>query len=169
VAGIKSELVGVSEYVFTARIRPRLVGLTDDEYFWEPVKGCWSLRPDAEGVFRLDTARLLTHDRHPFTTLAWRLWHLIGCFGGTRNARWLGLDSTVSGFGAFDPAPADAAAALQTLDAAYGSWSSVLAAVTDDDLSAKIGPIGEEYAEATKASFVMHQIDEVIHHGSEVA
>ena len=25
-------------------LRPRLDGLTDEEYFWEPVPGCWSLR-----------------------------------------------------------------------------------------------------------------------------
>ncbi len=29
-------------------IRPRFDGLTDDEYFWEPVPGCWSIRPRAE-------------------------------------------------------------------------------------------------------------------------
>jgi hypothetical protein len=28
--------------------RPRLEGLTDDEYFWEPVEGSWSIRPRAE-------------------------------------------------------------------------------------------------------------------------
>ena len=26
------------------RLRPRLEGLTDDEYLWEPVPGCWSIR-----------------------------------------------------------------------------------------------------------------------------
>src|SRR4051794_25755406 len=29
---MKDELIGLSEYVFTARIRPRLQGATDDEY-----------------------------------------------------------------------------------------------------------------------------------------
>lgn len=28
--------------------RPRLDGLTDAEYRWEPVAGCWSLRPRGE-------------------------------------------------------------------------------------------------------------------------
>ena len=27
-----------------AALRPRLDGLTDEEYFWEPVAGCWSVR-----------------------------------------------------------------------------------------------------------------------------
>jgi len=29
-------------------IRPRLDGLTDEEFFWEPVPGCWSVRPVTE-------------------------------------------------------------------------------------------------------------------------
>jgi hypothetical protein len=28
--------------------RPRLDGLTDEEYFWEPVPGAWNIRPRAE-------------------------------------------------------------------------------------------------------------------------
>lgn len=163
---MKDELIGLSEYVFTARIRPRLKGATDEEYFWEPVAGCWSVRPDPEGVFRSETARL--PDRQPFTTLAWRLWHLIGCYGSTRNGTWLGLDPG-PGFGGYDPALATAAEALEVLDAAYAWWSSLLHSVTDDQLAEKLGPIGGEYAEATKAGFVLHQIDEVIHHGAEVA
>ena len=163
---MKDELIGLSEYVFTARIRPRLDGVTDDEYFWEPVAGCWSVRPDVDGVFRTDTAPLA--DRAPFTTLAWRLWHLIGCYGSTRNGTWLGLDPG-PGFGGYGPAPATAAAALEVLDAAYAWWSSLLHSITDDQLGEKLGPIGGEYAEATKAGFVLHQIDEVIHHGAEVA
>ncbi len=80
---MKDELIGLSEYVYTARIRPRLTGTTDDEYFWEPVADYWSVRPDADGVFRSENARM--PDRRPFTTLAWRLWHLIGCYVSTRN------------------------------------------------------------------------------------
>ena len=164
---VKPELVGVSEYVFTHRIRPRLSGITDDEYFWEPVAGCWSVRPDAEGVFRAESARL--PDRQPFTTLAWRMWHLVGCYGSTRNWTWLGLDPGPGGFGGYDPAPANAGAAVEALDAAYTWWSSLLRSITEDQLGERLGPIGGEYAESTKASFVMHQIDEVIHHGAEVA
>ena len=26
------------------QLRPRLDGLSDAEYFWEPVAGCWSVR-----------------------------------------------------------------------------------------------------------------------------
>lgn len=33
---------------------PRLQGLTDDEYLWEPVEGRWSVRPGDDGVRRMD-------------------------------------------------------------------------------------------------------------------
>ena len=47
------------------QLRPRLNGLTDEEYFWEPVPGCWNVRPrgtsDApvlggSGAFTIDFA-----------------------------------------------------------------------------------------------------------------
>jgi hypothetical protein len=38
------------DYVWS-RIRERLDGLTEEEYLWEPVPGCWSVRavPGAAG------------------------------------------------------------------------------------------------------------------------
>jgi hypothetical protein len=33
-----------------SQLRPRLAGLTDEEYYWEPVPGCWSIRPGGHGV-----------------------------------------------------------------------------------------------------------------------
>jgi DinB superfamily len=46
-------LITVFDYVW-ARLADRLSGLTDEEYFWEPVPGCWSLRQDEHGRWRLD-------------------------------------------------------------------------------------------------------------------
>ncbi len=40
---IAGSLITIFDYVW-ARLTGRLSGLTDDEYFWEPVAGCWSLR-----------------------------------------------------------------------------------------------------------------------------
>ena len=36
------------DWHWRSQLRPRLDGLTDDEYFWEPVAGCWSIRPRGE-------------------------------------------------------------------------------------------------------------------------
>lgn len=143
--------------------------MSDEEYFWEPVAGCWSLRVDPDGNMRTDASRLLPPERHPFTTLAWRLWHLIGCYGGARNGLWLGVRPTNGEFDAFAPAPRTAAAALAALDTAYAWWEAALRSLTDEQLVEVLGPRAGTYSEHSKASFVLHQLDEIIHHGAEVA
>ncbi|MGH3663611.1 MAG: DinB family protein, partial [Micromonosporaceae bacterium] len=40
-----SELLDQLDWHWQHQLRPGLDGLTDDEYFWEPVAGCWSVRP----------------------------------------------------------------------------------------------------------------------------
>ncbi len=32
------------------RLRERCRGLTDEEFFWEPVADCWNIRPDEQHV-----------------------------------------------------------------------------------------------------------------------
>lgn len=112
---------------WTHQLRPRLEGLTDEEYLWEPVSGCWSLRPRAQvraprsagaGDLRLEYAHP-EPEPSPITTIAWRLAHLIvGCFAA-RSA---------SHFGA-PPADYDswtyagtADEALRQLDEQYAVW-----------------------------------------------
>jgi hypothetical protein len=55
-------------------------GLTDDEYFWQPVHGCWTISRRGEskapvsfgaGEFTMDYAEP-PRDREPVTTIAWR-------------------------------------------------------------------------------------------------
>src|SRR5690349_12073381 len=51
---VKTELLTLSDYAWT-RLRERLRGLTDDEYFWEPVAGAEYLTVRAvDGGFRAD-------------------------------------------------------------------------------------------------------------------
>jgi hypothetical protein len=58
--------------------------LTDDEYFWEAVPGCWSLRPRGKTIGPRPVGRgewLLDEAEHsprpaPFTTIAWRMCHI---------------------------------------------------------------------------------------------
>jgi hypothetical protein len=58
--------------------------LSDDEYFWEPVAGCWSLRrrgeahspqPYGAGEWQLDAGDPASSPP-PFTTIAWRMCHI---------------------------------------------------------------------------------------------
>src|ERR1700704_783274 len=62
--------------------------MTDDEYLWEPVPNCWSIRPRSAGPGPRATALVGAGDwgrdsgfpdepwPPPFTTIAWRLGHL---------------------------------------------------------------------------------------------
>ncbi|HTS98053.1 MAG TPA: DinB family protein [Streptosporangiaceae bacterium] len=79
------------------RLTDRIEGLTDEEYFWEPVAGCWSLRPGGEGRWHLDGGGGggPAPDPVPVTTIAWRLGHLGGmAVGGFANRRF--GDSTLT-------------------------------------------------------------------------
>ncbi len=79
----RSDIIELSDYAYH-RTLSRLAGLTDDEYFWEPVPGCCTIRRTESGDYRADDA-----DRPgnpPFTTIAWRLWHLIENYGGKRQS-----------------------------------------------------------------------------------
>ena len=60
------------------RLRQRLEGLSDDEYFWEPVPGCWTVRRDPSGAWVADYAEP-DPDPAPFTTIGWRGVHLADC------------------------------------------------------------------------------------------
>ena len=58
-------------------MRSRLHGLTEDEFFWEPVPDCWNIRPDEQHVggwsYEYEFAPA---DPAPLTTIGWRLVHL---------------------------------------------------------------------------------------------
>jgi hypothetical protein len=41
--------------------------------------------------------------------------------------------------------------------------------VTDADLWERIGDVGGPYADGTRLSWVLHVLDEVVHHGAEIA
>ena len=42
-----NELIDQLEFHWGRHLRPRLESLTDEQYLWEPVDGCWSVRPRA--------------------------------------------------------------------------------------------------------------------------
>ena len=161
----RADITDLSDYVYQ-RTRSRLAGLTDDEYFWEPVPGCCTIRRTESGDCRADVA-----DRPgtlPFTTIAWRLWHLIETYGGKRNPQWLGVERAPGGFEMDDPAPPTAAEAIAVLARAHHFWQDLLQELPAASWWEPLGPIAHEYAESSKAALVLHQLDEQIHHGAEL-
>lgn len=173
-------LVGQLEFYWEAHFRPRLDGLTDDEYFWEPVGGAWSLRRDADGALVPDRAprgpdgRPAVPDPPPFPTIAWRLAHIgVGCFW-TRADAFFGDGSVPADADMFDPRhepaelPATAEAAIAFLDEGYRRWHGGLSTLTDDELLTPLGPKGGPFGDDPMAALAQHVNRELMHHGGEV-
>ncbi len=150
----------------------RVEGLTDAEYLWEPAPGCWTLRARADGTWVADWP-LPRPEPEPFTTIAWRMWHLIDMYGEDRAPRWLDVPPQGPPVGFDGPdrtAPPSAAEAVRMLERAHRRWDAHLALASEETLGEVIGPVaGPQYADRTKAAYVMHMLDEYIHHGAEIA
>jgi uncharacterized damage-inducible protein DinB len=166
VSDAKADIIGLSEYVYQ-RTLSRLTGLTDDEYFWEPVAGCCTVRRAQSGHYRADRPGA-EDSPQPFSTIAWRLWHLIENYGGKRNPQWLGLERAPGGFEAEDPVPATASEAIAALERAGAFWQDLLQALPAAAWWEPLGHVAGPYAEDDKAALVLHQIDEQVHHGAEL-
>src|SRR6478672_10023287 len=139
------ELIDQLESHWRLRLRPRLDGLTDDEYFWEPVPGCWSIRPvgaAGDGTFTIDWA-WPAPDPPPFTTIAWRLAHIAGPVLGIRASRHFGDGSvrleTIRW-------PGSAVEALAFLDRSYAAWKAGVDALDEAGLARPVGPAEGPYA-----------------------
>jgi DinB superfamily len=169
-----AELIAQLEWHWEHQLRPRLDGLTDEEYFWEPAAGCWSIRRRGEstapmvlgsGDFTADFA-LPPPDPAPVTTIAWRLAHIImGCFG-VRNAAHFGgppVDYRTFGYAG------TAAQALGQLDDAHAAWIKGVRGLGADGLARPCGPAEGPFTEYSMAALVLHIHREVIHHGAEIS
>jgi len=155
------------------QLRGRLDGLTDAEYFWEPVPGCWNVRPrgrgDApiqagSGAMTIDFA-FPPPDPAPLTTIAWRLGHVIVGVLGVRNAAHFGRSAV--DYQSFDYA-ATANQALRQLEAEYATWTAGVETLGDAGLLRPCGPAEGPYADEPMATLVLHIHREVIHHLAEV-
>jgi hypothetical protein len=136
----RDDLLDLFDFAW-GRLRDRMAGLTDDEWRWRPV-------PDDDRI-----------------TVRWRLDHITHTLTEERNATWLGLPADPP----TDAAPETAADALARLADAYQQWRGQLTGVTDQALAAPIGKPGGWYGEATRYSFALHIVDELIHHAAEAA
>ena len=162
---VREELLRLSDHV-ASRTLQRLAGLTDEEYWWSPVEGAWSARVE-DGRFVVDWAWPQPQPP-PFTTLAWRAYHLMACYAQPRNAEWLNLRPAEDPLADRAAQPVDAASAVALLERCQQVWHGYVEAVDEVTLADPLGSKAGPYAEATGADYVLHQIDEQIHHGAEI-
>nr|BFF26288.1 DinB family protein [Glycomyces mayteni] len=138
-------ILGQLEFYWDFHLRPRLEGLTDDEYFWEPVDGCWSLRPGPDGSLRMEQ-EYPAPEPPPFTTIAWRMTHISRDIFGIRARALFGPHEGLDDADMFDqrlwpePLPATAADAVATLERAYTHWHDAVAALTPAQFAAPSAP-----------------------------
>jgi hypothetical protein len=165
-ADVADSILKTFDFVWE-RLLARLAGLSNEEYLWEPVPGCWSVRPAPDGRWRLDGAGGggAVPDPVPVTTIAWRLGHLGGlCLGGFADRRF--GDGTLRPRTMGYPAHADAVESF--LGQHFDSWRSGLAGLTPAEWEAPLGEGWGPYAPASTVDLALHVLDEVIHHAAEV-
>ncbi|MFE6365769.1 DinB family protein [Streptomyces sp. NPDC057806] len=150
-------------------LRPQLHGLADEEYFWEPVRGCWSIcqrgtssapRPAGSGEWTMDYA---SRDPVPVTTIAWRLAHIIvSCLGCRVGWHFCGQDVDSQTFAYAGTADE----ALKQLDEMYGRGNAGVRELSDADLE-KPPTVGPE--RFPMEGIVLHVNRELILHGAEIS
>jgi hypothetical protein len=168
------ELVDQLEWHWNGKARPRLDGLTDDEYRWEPVPGCWSVRPRSEATSAMATGAgdvvidyaLPEPVPAPFTTIAWRLGHLSIDVFGTRAANHFG-DGGVS-YETVDM-PLTAKGGLALLDHWHDAWVTGVRGLGAEGLARPCGPHEGPFADYPMAALVLHISREAIHHAAEIS
>jgi hypothetical protein len=166
------ELDAQLDWHWRNHLRPRLDGLSDAEYLWEPVPGCWSIRPVDQirtsrsagtGPYRSEFERP-EPDPAPVTTIAWRLGHVItGCLLQRSAAHFGGEPFDCSGF----EYAGTADGALAQLDAAYARWHAGVLSLRDR-LAEPCGPAEAPFDQSPLAGLVLHINRELLHHGAEI-
>lgn len=161
-------------------LRPRLDGLTDEEYFFDPSGAgrAWTVHPRAAdgeqpptsiqggaGAMVIDF-EFPEPEPSPLTTIAWRLGHIIVGLLAVRSHDH--LDGPPADYMGWDYA-ANAQEALAQFDVEYERWISGVRAWDEEDLQVAVGEAEGPWAEYSRATLVAHINRELIHHLAEIA
>jgi DinB superfamily len=133
------------DWQWREHMRPRWDGLTDEEYFWEPVPGMWNVRP--RGTAKAETA--------------------FGSGDFTCDYAWPEPDPAID-YQTYDY-PGDAATALSRLDAAYAAWATGVRTLDPEGLGRPIGEAEGPFAAEPMAQLILHINREALHHGAEIS
>lgn len=155
-------------YSFT-RTRMILERLTDDEFFWEPVERCWSIRPHADVEHGWGAGDWQSEDSFPapepppITTIGWRLVHLAAW---TDIYRSFAFEDGTESLLRMD-VPGTAAAAVAWLKLAQDRFVDALAQVAPSALDE---PRPAHWGEQVPLSVLVGLIEiEHTHHGAEIS
>jgi hypothetical protein len=160
--------------------------LTDDEMFWEPLPGSWSVRPanevrsatpffDGDWAADMDSDLAIAAGTEPLTTIAWLFWHVgsmpgrlaeLDFFGGEKEAAsgW-----TTPYLGAH-PMFTNASDAVDAMRTGWRSLDDALKGASDEQLEAptRFWGYGEPGPPATGAQITASVLNEVSHHATQM-
>jgi len=165
--------------------------LTDDEFFWEPLPGCWSVRRRSEcltptpfgnedWVADFDADLTERADRgegtEPLTTVAWLMWHIASMPGRMVELDFLaGTKSAESGWASpyigDHPMFTSADEAVQTMRTGWRALDRELQVSTDEQLERQTrfwGYPGHPGPPAPAYQVVALLLNEISHHGTQV-
>ncbi len=165
--------------------------LTDDEFFWEPLPGCWSLRRSGkcltptpfgteDWVADFDASLVERAVRgeatEPLTTMASLMWHIASVPGRLVELDFLaGARSAESGWTsayiADHPVFTSADEAVQTLRTGWNALDRALQGSTDEQLERQTrfwGYAGQPGPPAPVYQIVALLLNEISHHGTQV-
>ncbi|WP_394214860.1 DinB family protein [Brachybacterium vulturis] len=173
-------LVDQIELHVREQLRPRLEGLSDEEYFFDPSGAgrAWTAHPrtpDGEqpptpvqggsGAMAIDV-EIPAPDPAPLTTIAWRFGHIIVGLLAMRSHNHLG--GPPADYMSWDYAPT-ARETLAQFDAEYERWITGVRAWGAEDLQVAAGEAEGPWAKHSRATLVAHINRELIHHLAEIA
>ena len=160
------EILAQADFYWDYSLRPRLQGLTDAEFYWEPVPGTWTVRQLPDGRHAPDSAPT-EPDPAPVTTIAWRLGHIVVDVLETR-INWHFGDRTLSRDTIDWPSGADEA--RQRLQVAYRTWVDHMYEHGEEGFATPVGGAeAPQWSEFPMVVLVLHLQREIIHHGAEIA
>jgi DinB superfamily len=143
-------------------LRRRLEGLTEAELWWEPVPGVWTLRRQPDGRL-LEDYEDQDPSPAPFTTLAWRLFHVASCkvmyhewAFGPAQLTWLTIERPETAEGMVEMLELGHASLVRDLEGLSG----------DEDLDAAVMTNWGEKWPAWRIFWTMIHHD--AHHGGEI-
>ena len=158
----KDIVVDLLDFVWL-QLSARLEDLDDHEYLWAPVADVWTVEPEGDRV--VVTGRGPTPGDPPFTTIAWRMWHIaLDCLDGY-SARLFG---TTGASVADDAWHLRAAPAVVDLTAAFTQFRARLEELDDDAPWAPIGPSFGPFGDSSHHELVLHAVHEMAHHTGEI-
>lgn len=147
-----------------SRLFGRLEGLTDDEYLWQPVADCMTVRAAGDGRFLADARPPRSDDPAPVTTIAWRMWHI----GADALRSYRGFFERGVDLSDRDRWPGTAAEGVRALAEDWAGFVAEVEGLGDVRLLEPMGALGGKFGHESYLLLALHALDEAAHHGAEL-